>query len=65
MTNTKLFDKLKTNGKIYYAFGEFRKDKVGKAFAEKEATRIRNLGGHARIITRKTGYQVYSESKYI
>jgi hypothetical protein len=59
----KNFDILHINGKKYYAMGEFEATKVGYKFAEKLANNIRMKGLSARIIKRKTGYQVYSTSK--
>ena len=51
-------DKLKFDGKTFYAWGEYR----AKAFATKEAERMRAMGHKARIVKRTTGYQVYCDS---
>jgi hypothetical protein len=57
------FDRLRLNGKTYYALGEYRNDAVGYKFAKEMANKIRANGISARIIKRKTGYQVYTPSK--
>lgn len=60
----KLFDKLKIDGKTYYAYGEYAGNMRGYKFAKKDATRIRAMGFPARIIKRKSAWQVYSTSKH-
>ncbi len=55
-------DKLKIDGKTFYAWGEYRLGAVGKGFATREAERMRAKGHKARIIKRTTGYQVYGDS---
>lgn len=57
------FDILHINGKKYYAKGEFEATKRGYKFAKQFAEKLRKKGLSARIIKRKTGYQVYSTSK--
>ena len=52
-------DKLKFDGKTFYAWGEYRT----KTFATKEAERMRANGHKARIVKRTTGYQVYCDSE--
>jgi hypothetical protein len=56
-------DRLKIDKRTFYAWGEYRRDAVGLARAKKEAERMRKAGHNARIITRKSGYQVYCDSK--
>ena len=55
-------DKLKIDGKTFYAWGEYKLGSVGKGFATREAERMRARGHKARIIKRATGYQVYGDS---
>ena len=52
-------DTLKIEGKTFYAWGEY----VTKKPAVEEAARMRLNGHKARIVKRKTGYQVYCSSK--
>ena len=52
-------DTLKFDNKPFYAWGKYRT----KKFANKEAARMRGNGHNARIIKRKSGYQVYCSSK--
>lgn len=58
-----LYDTLKISGKKYYAMGEFENSARGYKFAKQNAKEIRSKGLSARIIKRKSGYQVYSTSK--
>jgi hypothetical protein len=52
-------DERKFDGKTYYAWGEY----VTKRRANEEAERMRWNGHKARLVARKTGYQVYCDSK--
>ena len=58
-----LYDTLKINGKKYYAMGEFENSAKGYKYAKQTAQEIRSKGISARIVKRKSGYQVYSTSK--
>jgi hypothetical protein len=51
-------DRLKIEGKTFYAWGEYRR----KSAATEEAERMRSMGHKARIVKRTTGYQVYCDS---
>jgi hypothetical protein len=63
---TSLYDTLKIEGKTWYAIGEYSDTALGKKYAENEAHNIRTRGGKARLVTRKTGIQVYgNEKKYV
>ena len=55
-------DKLKIDGKTFYAWGEYKLGAVGKGFATREAERMRANGHKARIVKHVTGYQVYCDS---
>lgn len=56
-------DQLKIDGKTFYAWGEYRRGAVGLGYAKREAIRVRKAGHKARLIKRKSGYQVYCDSK--
>jgi hypothetical protein len=57
------YDKLKIEKTTWYAWGEYRNNPTGRKFANENAQNIRNRGGKARLVIRKTGIQVYANNK--
>jgi hypothetical protein len=56
-------DTLPIDGEMFFAWGEYRSDAIGKRYANKEANRMRKNGHKYRIIKRTTGIQVYCDSR--
>jgi hypothetical protein len=64
MTRKKDCDRLKIDGKTYYAYGAFRPDATQNI--EHYASRIRKEGGKARVVKKKSCTMVYANNpKYV